>query len=159
MPSGTTHTRVELWLLPGFAALGILWGEPSPSELVLFALSYLGSSLLLSPDLDLDANVARRRWGPLAFLWTPYARVFAHRGLSHHWALGPLTRLGYLALILGITITALSRIGLDPPPGLLEAALRPRTLIALGAGLYLPHLLHIVLDRATSAARRRRRAS
>lgn len=57
---------------------------------------------MMSPDLDLaEQNVnSKKAWGPLGFIWVPYGKMFSHRGLSHTWIVGPLTRLGYLTLLL-----------------------------------------------------------
>jgi uncharacterized metal-binding protein len=55
-------------------------------------------ALWLSPDLDLDYSRPYKRWGPFRFVWWPYAQAFPHRGLSHHWFVGPISRLLYLAL-------------------------------------------------------------
>jgi uncharacterized metal-binding protein len=65
-----------------------------------FALAYLAGTYLLSPDLDLAEKGVRagRRWGVLRLLWRPYGWLFRHRGLSHTWVLGPLTRLAYLGV-------------------------------------------------------------
>ena len=61
---------------------------------------------MLSPDLDLaEQNVdSKRNWGILGFLWVPYGMMFSHRGLSHTWIVGPLTRVLYLCLLLALPI-------------------------------------------------------
>lgn len=152
MPSGTTHRRVELGALPLFLG-GLVYGDvASIAEIGLFAAAYVVSSLLLSPDLDLKANGARKRWGPLGFIWGPYAHAFRHRGASHSLVLGPLTRLAYLAIVFGIVAVGLSYIGLTLPasaPGWIT----PRTVGVVVAGLYLPNVLHVLLDRVVSARR------
>lgn len=152
MPSGKTHTRFELVLGPGFVGGFYYFFRPTWAELVLFALAYVAASLWLSPDLDLKANSARRRWGPLGFIWGPYTRMFKHRGMSHSLVVGPLTRLIYLAMIVSLVLVGLSYVGLALPR---EAPiqLEERTFIVLGAGLYLPNVLHVLLDRIVSAFR------
>jgi uncharacterized metal-binding protein len=104
MPSGKTHLRIELFVLPLcvallFAAQHYQLIAVSWEEMAIFAGAYLFSSLMLSPDLDLRHNRSRRRWGPLGFLWIPYTKIFKHRGVSHSLIFGTLTRLGYLGLI------------------------------------------------------------
>jgi len=152
MPAGTTHRRVEMIALPALVG-GALYGNLlTPAEIGLFAGAYVFSSLLLSPDLDLKANGARKRWGPLGFIWGPYARAFRHRGASHGLVVGPLTRLAYLAVVFGTVAVALSYIGLTVPtaaPGWIT----PRAIGVLIGGLYLPNVLHVLLDRAVSAVR------
>ncbi len=159
MPSGKTHAVVEMALLPALGAAYYVALQPGTVELAVFAGAYLFSSLWLSPDLDLHKNAARRRWGPLGFLWTPYSKVFKHRGLSHSLVLGPLTRLVYLGLVLAAVIAGLSYLwGLALPPAEKAAAFwqNREVLWALGAGLYLPNVLHVLLDRGVSALRPRR---
>jgi uncharacterized metal-binding protein len=151
MPSGRTHTAFELLIAPGFAAGLYVLFEPSLGEVALFGGTYLLSSLFLSPDLDLHKNLARRRWGPLGFIWTPYSKIFKHRGLSHSLLLGPITRLIYLGVVFGLVLWGLSHVGLAPPQG--SPKLGERTLFIVGAGLYLPNVLHVLLDRLVSALR------
>lgn len=65
-------------------------------------LVYLGaglvSTLYLSPDLDLRESRPSRRWGPLSLLWEPYRLLHPHRGASHTYLYGPLSRLLYVGL-------------------------------------------------------------
>jgi len=150
MPSGRTHLAVELILAPGFITGFYALFHPTWGELLLFGGTYVFSSLLLSPDLDLRKNLARRRWGPLGFIWAPYSRIFKHRGISHNLVLGPLTRLIYLGAVFGVVLVGLSYLGLALPQGV-PLTIEPRTLAVLGAGLYLPNLLHVLLDRLVSA--------
>jgi len=150
MPSGKTHTAFELILGPGFIIGFYLLFRPSLPELALFGGAYLLSSLFLSPDLDLHKNRARRRWGPLGFIWAPYSKIFKHRGVSHNLLLGPLTRLIYLGIVFGVVLVGLSYVGFALPQES-QITIEPRVLAVLGAGLYLPNLLHVLLDRAVSA--------
>ena len=152
MPSGTTHRRVELAALPLVVGGWIYADRFSPVEIGLFAGAYLFASLLLSPDLDLRVNSARKRWGPLGFIWAPYARVFKHRGASHSLVVGPVTRLAYLALVFGLVAVGLSYVGLTLPATAPEW-LTPRTIGIAIVGLYTPNVLHVLLDRVVSAVR------
>lgn len=157
MPSGGRHLRLELFLLPLFLTglyfmkLGWLWP-------LTFGLAYLFSSLWLSPDLDLRSNDARRRWGPLGFIWWPYTKVFKHRGLSHNLLFGPLTRIGYLFLLGFLIIHALNYFGVRAA---FYLRISNAILVMVGAGLYLPNVLHILYDhfdsrvlKSSSGARR-----
>lgn len=102
MAAGSTHERFNLLAL-GLASLPALALGWVPGALEgAFALGYLAGTYWLTPDLDLAAQGGSRalaRWGALAWLWRPYARAFPHRGLSHSWVLGPLSRLAYLGLL------------------------------------------------------------
>lgn len=151
--SGRTHNALNLGLL----ALGlgaVFWVAPERfadgwPRVFAFAGAYVVGTLLLSPDLDLAHGRvnAKRNWGALGALWVPYGRAFAHRGVSHTYLLGPLTRLLYLAL-------------LALPPALLLWALWPAawaTLLghaqaatslgpALLTGYVLSQWLHLMAD-------------
>ncbi|AFV77061.1 uncharacterized metal-binding protein [Thermus oshimai JL-2] len=153
MPSGRVHEAINLTVLGALALLGLemqgpaFWEDP---RLLPFALGYLGGTFLLSPDLDLAEKGVRasRRWGVLGLLWRPYGWLFRHRGLSHTWVLGPLTRLGYLAFLLALLYGLLQGVSL-----LLGAswtlALPPWPEEALWAalfGYYLSQWLHLIAD-------------
>lgn len=149
MPSGRVHLAFELGTLPvwvlGGAWFGVDWGE-----LVVFTSSYVGASLLFSPDLDLRWSDAVGRWGPARFIWYPYTRIFKHRGLSHSILFGPLTRLLYLGVLAAALWTVLHlslgmRLGWRLPPG--------RSVAAFLAGIYLDNFLHVSLDRLMGALR------
>lgn len=146
MPSGKTHLKFELATLPlwtvGGAILGVPW-----RELVIFTFSYVGTSLLLSPDIDLVDSAPARRWGILRLFWLPYAHIFKHRGLSHSVLFGPLTRVLYLAFLIFLVWIILYlalglRLGWHWPP--------PSSVAAIACGVYLSNFLHVLLDRLVS---------
>ncbi|GGR10120.1 DUF2227 family putative metal-binding protein [Deinococcus ruber] len=95
---GWQHTAVNLAALAPISAAGVLFQRTEP--LVPFVLGSVFGTLLVTPDLDLRFNDARRRWGALAFLWGPYATFSKHRGMSHSYVIGPLVRLLYLLVML-----------------------------------------------------------
>ncbi len=139
MPHASRHLAWELGLLP--PALLLAYRLGLREELLPLGLGYLGGSLFLSPDLDLYASRATRRWGILRLLWWPYARLFRHRGISHHPLWGPLTRLLYLGAVLVLFGLGLHFLGLRLPQ-FPRAWVGPALL-----GLWLPQLLHVLLDR------------
>ncbi len=119
-----------------------------------FLFSYLVSSLLLSPDLDLRQSRAAMRWGWGRVIWIPYARIFRHRSLSHHLLFGPLTRIAYLAVI----VFAIAYVVEIITGHTLRPVLPPwPVFVAVCAGLYLPNQLHSIADRIWSFRFRRRR--
>jgi len=139
MPDGRTHERFNLLL--GASGLSLLaWQKALPPELLLAGgAGFAVGTFLVTPDMDQagkGGSRALRRWGPLAFLWLPYGLVFRHRGLSHLWPVGALTRLLYLAL-LASPFLAPNPVWLFSPP-----------LLAFIAGFLLADLLHVLLDRA-----------
>lgn len=130
---------MELSALPLFLGAGLALGLEE--DLLPFSLSYLAGALFFSPDLDLWDSKATRRWGPLRFLWAPYARIFRHRGLSHSPLLGPLTRILYL--LIWVALVALL-FGWRPPP--MEKVPWDKAGAVL-LGLFLPQFFHVLLDR------------
>lgn len=151
MPSGTRHLQLELIFLPGFLA-GLHFMNADWSSLIVFGLSYLFSSLMLSPDLDLRSNSARRRWGILGFIWIPYTKLFKHRGLSHNLLFGPLTRVGYLLLFVTLIMYGLSYLGVRTN---IPLHFDKELLVMIALGLYLPNFLHVLYDKLDSQVLRR----
>jgi len=149
MPQGRTHLAFELATLPGWVALGAAL-RTGRVPLVFFTGAYVLASLFLSPDLDLAKSDASRRWRRARFLWWPYALLVRHRGISHSPLFGPLTRVVYLAA-LGAALWAILHIMVGVP---FPQSVPWESALPVLAGLYLPHLLHVVLDRTVSLGRR-----
>ena len=74
---------------------------------------------LVSPDLDMWNTTPTRRWGPLRILWAPYCWLFDHRGLSHGWFTGPLSRLLYMGIPISLVWWFFGFEGAGPWVGLL----------------------------------------
>ncbi|MEO1335144.1 MAG: metal-binding protein [Myxococcota bacterium] len=83
--------------------LGLEW----PAVLA-FCGAYLFGTFFVTPDLDLAEQhvLAKRNWGWLGFIWVPYGLLFSHRGISHGWFFGPLTRLIYLVGVAAVAAAA-----------------------------------------------------
>ena len=138
--------RIEGLLLAAWTVIAVLCarqGWVGTAEIGGFVVSYLFSMLLLSPDLDLAKSDSYRRWGPLRWLWTPYAVAFRHRRVSHHPLFGPITRIAYVGILTlaGLAIYAAAR--RRPVP---QLVLPVKLVFAVLIGLYLPNLTHIVAD-------------
>ncbi len=120
---------------------------------------------MLSPDLDLaEQNVdSKRNWGFLGFLWVPYGMMFSHRGLSHTWIVGPLTRVLYLGVLLAVPIWFLRQPVLETKlPGVTRGivhdllnslqsvfssgVLASQAVLALAVGYYVSQWLHLIAD-------------
>jgi uncharacterized metal-binding protein len=158
VPSGLAHRRIAglVLLVTLFLAVYtyeslVAWfGPDSTFEFVLlFILSFLGGTYLLSPDLDLSDSDPARNWGIVHVIWRPYSRIFRHRGLSHTPVIGTLTRIVYLGGVITI-VFSVSRglMGLD----LQISAFDPRYLlsarpICVFAGLVSADLIHVAADR------------
>lgn len=162
MPSGRAHETINL-LAYAVAATGYAYARRqglttdfdtlfAPETLQAFSLSYLIGTFLVTPDLDLAENrmQARNNWGLLGLLWVPYGALFSHRGLSHSWLIGPLTRLVYLALLALAFSWGLAQVG--PYLGYsfsVRAELNenwPELALGALAGYYLSQWLHLVAD-------------
>jgi uncharacterized metal-binding protein len=171
MPSGKVHNLINTLSLVACAglygvAVGQRWLPPMPEAAVVFAAAFAAGTFLLSPDLDLaEQNVGpKNAWGPLGVLWVPYGLVMSHRGTSHSWVVGPLTRLLYLlgiVAVLGLVLYAIAyglarfanlpldlawlRINLNPQDWNLSGV-RLDVFVAMLAGYYLSQWLHLVAD-------------
>ncbi|MFC2082013.1 DUF2227 family putative metal-binding protein [Candidatus Bipolaricaulota bacterium] len=158
MPSGKTHLRVEIGLLVAcwlpLAVWFLIEGWAAPNDIAAFVFAYAFSSLFLSPDLDLRTSRPYLRWGVLRWLWAPYALVFRHRQRSHHVLLGPLSRIAYLGIIVVGGAFAYLAVARRVMPDL---QLPMGILAAIGCGLYVPNLTHVLLDRMRPARSHRRR--
>lgn len=152
MPSGRVHNFINIASY-SVLAVGVVMGSRanilsvSPAQALFFSLGFWAGTFLLSPDLDLaEGRVnSKRYWGALGFLWVPYGKMFSHRGMSHTWVVGPLTRLVYLAVLL---VPVAWLVGWAWP----LAADSLRLLTPLGAGspllvgYYLSQWLHLIAD-------------
>ncbi|MCB1110968.1 MAG: DUF2227 family putative metal-binding protein, partial [Chlamydiia bacterium] len=69
-----------------------------PRDLMLtFAGTFAYTTLFMSPDMDLATNIRLKSIrGVLSLPFRSYAKVFSHRGLSHHPIFGSFTRIVWL---------------------------------------------------------------
>ena len=136
MPSGRVHTQATLVLICATSVVTALLDLSAGGWVIVGE----AIGLVVTPDLDLT-EARRGRARGLARLWRlfwwPYGKMFGHRGISHAPIVGTLTRLLYIAVILGIM--EVSGIGMVEWVLTLEVGL-----IALG--LVLADLLHVILD-------------
>jgi len=149
MPSAQVHNTVNLAALVGGLALGWTTGLVHLEPCVPFAVGFLFSTLLLSPDLDLAASVrvdARKNWGVLGALWMPFGRLVKHRGVTHTFVRGPVVLLAYL----GVLLSVLAGLGWLVVQGLeLKVPVVRVEGVWVGwwmTGLLTAHGLHLVLD-------------
>ncbi len=102
MASGRTHEIINLIALPPTYYL------LSPNDDFSFLAGYLVGTFLITPDNDLFHSRPIRRWKILKFIWYPYTKFSAHRGLSHIPILGTLIKLFYVGLIFAVLAFSLS---------------------------------------------------
>ena len=107
MPSGKTHDGLT-WGAAFPLAFGIGWYGEGWVSAAIFGAGFLFGGLMFGPDLDLP-SVQTRRWGPLRGIWLPYQRMFRHRsGWTHGFFVGPLVRILYLGVWVGLMAIALT---------------------------------------------------
>ena len=139
-------------MLPFFLVGGMAFREyvhPFSVELFwLFTFGYVFSMTFLSPDMDLSQSVSYRNWGVFRLFWWPYAKIFSHRGISHSFFFGTLTRVLYL----GVVFSPFGVFLCHFYPKVCEALGKwfvesPERILALYLGLFVPNALHVLLDR------------
>lgn len=103
MPSGRTHDRITLWLLPLVAVLTLrfttsLWITSMVSA------GFLFGGFMFGPDLDIH-SVQYKRWGCFRWIWLPYRGSLLHRStLSHGPIIGTTLRVLYVSVWLGLIV-------------------------------------------------------
>ena len=170
MPGFRTHTTINLTVLTGLTAKAVL-DQRLPLELVgIAAVAFAGATFFLSPDLDLRHSSPTRNWGPLRWLWRPYQLLFKHRGMSHSLLLSSVTRIAYLlGLVVGIGVCARmfdtaalptrtdAWAFIGSPTSFIPVSLRDVLgtqhlhMAAVGLGILLSDITHIISDRTVSA--------
>jgi uncharacterized metal-binding protein len=95
MPSGRTHDRITLWVLPLVAGVAF-WQTRSGNITLLVAGGFMFGGLMFGPDLDIYSRQFQR-WGVLRWIWLPYQKSLRHRSfLSHGPIIGTTLRVIYL---------------------------------------------------------------
>lgn len=99
MPSGRTHDRITLWMLPFIVGLCYLITHDGELTL-LFSGGFFFSGLMFGPDLDIH-SIQFKRWGIFRYLWLPYQKLLRHRSFfSHGLIIGTIIRIIYLSVCL-----------------------------------------------------------
>lgn len=95
-----THTLFNLCLaLPLTLVSMYFFFHSSFFNIAIFAGVFTYSTLFMNPDLDLANSI--KLFSIRGFLTLPfrsYAKIFKHRGLSHHIVLGSLSRILWLGV-------------------------------------------------------------
>ncbi|MDV6374565.1 metal-binding protein [Deinococcus arenicola] len=153
MPSGRVHNLINIAAYSVLSAAALVLSRQelltiTPVQALNFTLAFAAGTFLLSPDLDLaDGHVnSKRYWGWLGFLWVPYGKLFKHRGLSHSWVLGPLTRLAYLALLITLIVGVLRSAVPDLILPTIPQPISLKFILPLVLGYYLSQWLHLIAD-------------
>ncbi|MEA5463342.1 metal-binding protein [Leptothoe sp. PORK10 BA2] len=101
MPSGKSHDRITLWLLPGVLTGAFMLTIDVPLTIIV-SISFLIGGFMMGPDLDIQ-SIQYRRWGPVRWIWSPYQMMVKHRSpWSHGPVIGTLVRVVYLGIWIGL---------------------------------------------------------
>jgi uncharacterized metal-binding protein len=151
MSNYRTHSTLNLCVaLPVLAGAGALVGLPL-HNLAIFAAVFCYGTLFASPDLDManQLKILSVR-GILGLPFRSYARVFSHRGLSHSFFVGTLTRVAWLAAQAAVILLLVCLVCRISPLDHRFTAFfsRHRDEIAFGlAGLCAADWCHLLVDR------------
>jgi uncharacterized metal-binding protein len=169
MPSGSTHDRITLWIVPGLVISGWYLTQSGRLTLILI-LGFLFSGLMFGPDLDIY-SVQFKRWGKLRFIWIPYQKLIKHRSIfSHGPIIGTLLRIIYLLTLLtllGIFVVGIAQLiwGFSWNWGEFRQLMwklgtqdQRNSVLALYLGLELGALSHILSDWLVSRAKSRQKS-
>ncbi|HID06407.1 MAG TPA: hydrolase [Armatimonadetes bacterium] len=146
MPSGRVHEAVNMICLPATFLV------PAPIQVLPFVGGYLFGTFFLSPDLDLATSRASTRWGLLRWLWMPYARLAAHRRISHYPIIGLVIRLLYLCILVALGCLIAFMLGWRMTPLAWDRVTIP--LMSFVGGLLVADVLHIALDLLVTGVRK-----
>lgn len=106
MANYKTHCNFNLCVVLPVSIAGVLWFvSPSERLLLTFTLAFVYGTLFMSPDMDLANQVKLYSLkGILTLPFRSYALAFRHRGLSHSWLLGTLTRVLWLMIFITLLL-------------------------------------------------------
>ncbi|WIY61099.1 metal-binding protein [Bacillus arachidis] len=146
MPSGKTHTKINLLSLPIVLFMLVSYGLTNFDFLLTFAIGFLIGTFFLTPDLDIHSS-AYNKWGLLRIFWYPYQCVMPHRSfLTHTLVIGDLIRILYMLLVFSPFLYILNKTVLDGR--LLEIAKEyDVALTTFVIGVIAASALHIIADR------------
>jgi len=141
MPNYSSHLILNFFLLAVGFVLYVQYPFLTPIQLAIFILGYFIGTVFVSPDLDTKSSAARR----CGVLCTPYRKMFTHRGISHHWLWGTVTRIIYVLIVIGFFAGLVYVLKL-PLPDITIILTHPLELLLLIQGIFISNLLHTVID-------------
>ncbi len=143
MASGRTHELINLAVLPPVVYY------LSPNDLISFLGGYFVGTFLLSPDNDIYNSKPNKRWKILRFIWTPYTKIFKHRGISHIPIYGTVTKMLYLigiVLIIFFILEILNILKVHNQNINIKSILLNPIFLSFIIGLILAEIVHIFTD-------------
>ena len=139
MPEYKVHQRVNAIILTIFTSISIilfkLCSLPITIHHVTFAISFIASSWILTPDLDTKSKPFYM-WSHAKFIWSVFQRVSKHRGILHNPIFSPIILCFPLIIVQW-------KLGLN------------YELVGIFAGITVQIWIHIILDWTVSWKKRR----
>jgi len=93
VPEYKVHQKVNAIILTMFTIVSLIWLQlcsvPITIHHVTFAISFIVSSWVLTPDLDTKSKPFYR-WSHAKIVWTVFQRVSKHRGILHNPIFSPI---------------------------------------------------------------------
>jgi len=93
MPEYKVHQKVNAIILTIFTIVSIillqLCSIPITAHHVTFAISFIVSSWILTPDLD-TKSIPFYRWSHAKLIWSVFQKVSKHRGILHNPIFSPI---------------------------------------------------------------------
>lgn len=153
------HSKFNIFVaLPVLLAAAFYFFHPHHYLLLTFAGTFVYSTLFMSPDMDLAYQI--RLYSLRGFFSLPfrsYAQFFSHRGLSHNFVLGSVTRIIWLAAWGCLAFVVIYK-ALPTQSSLLKFYKRHEFYILYAlAGICLADWCHLLLDRKELKKKTRRR--
>ncbi|MEI6241827.1 MAG: DUF2227 family putative metal-binding protein [Chlamydiota bacterium] len=147
MPQYRTHTTCNVFFLPLIlGALVYFFHSPWP-YLVVFGSSFLYGTYFMNPDMDMAGQIKLFSWKGLFTLpFRVYALFFHHRGISHRFLLGTLTRIIFLAGIIFLFLFLFHKVTFHTDTFVHFITVYKTPLIYLFLGLLTADTCHLLLD-------------
>ena len=154
LAKGSTHDKFNLVI--GSVIAGIMVGTSFIWQITLsFIVGWLLATFVLTPDLD---SGPKQRRSFISIILYPYSVMFKHRGVSHNFFLGTLTRVIYIYFLFILVTLILAYFSIIPTTkNYLDLIIsydyekiNYLVLTWIFVGMFLADTCHIVLDRLTS---------
>ena len=160
MAMGSTHDKVSIFFLVIILATGVIGYQMSSPALYGACVGWFFATYLISPDLDLGP---KKRASVLRPFLYHYSMFFKHRGVSHHFFLGTISRIVYLLAMALLIIFCLHKMGYTSFStthylnfltnlfhGYTYSVPEYQFLTWTVIGMFLSDLVHILLDKVSS---------
>jgi uncharacterized metal-binding protein len=97
-----THTTFNIFIALPLILCGLFhFFKPSHDLLIIFSLCFIYATLFMNPDMDLANKIKLFSIkGLLTLPFRGYSLIFKHRGISHWFLLGSITRILWLSCFL-----------------------------------------------------------